>query len=110
MSKNLEDLQNVKKLFDYYFEDWANKNLIEILDETFDAWRLQTNSEDGKLHIHIKLNDTEEYGEDLDTFLEYQVLGIKFLQSMGLSPEEGYEMESLLEVLSDYIMVYSLNE
>ena len=110
MNANVEEVQAIRDLFDEHFEEWADDNLIQILDETFDEWRLRTDSKDGTFLVHAKLNDVEEYGEDLDALLESQVLGIKFLDSLGLKPSTGYNMGSFLKVLSDYILVYSLNE
>lgn len=110
MSDNVEEVKVLRELFDSNFGQWVDENLEQVLDDRFKNWAIDVGAGANPIMLHVELNESVEYGEDLDAFLEYQVLGIKFLDSLGLRPEVGYEMSNLLEVLSSYILVYPIKE
>lgn len=109
MNDNVEEVKVLRELFDSNFGQWVDENLEQVLDDRFKNWAIDVGAGANPIMLYVELNESVEYGEDLDSFLEYQVLGIEFLESLGLKPETGYDMRSLLEVLSDYILVYSIN-
>lgn len=100
----------VEEIFEEHFDEWSEEDLIDLLDEKFDDWNIARDYGNNFLEIYVLLNDIDLYGEDLDSFLEYQVIGIQFLEDMGLTVEKDYQMEELLEVLSEYMIVFSITE
>lgn len=100
----------VENIFYNHFDEWQEEELEDLLDDKFDEWQIVDDYYDGVLEIHVLLNDVELFGEDLDSFLEYQVIGMTFLEDMGLIVERDYYMEDLLDILHEYIMVYSIDE
>lgn len=99
---------SIEDVFYDYFDEWQEEELYDVLDDRFDDWHIVRDYGGKLLHIYVLLNDVDLYGEELDSFLEYQVLGMIFLEDMGLLVERDYYMEDLLDVLSEYIMVYSI--
>lgn len=100
----------VEEIFEERFKKWGEEDLEDILDDRFDEWHIVRDYGNDFLEIYVLLNDANLYGEWLDSFLEYQVLGIEFLEDMGLLVEKDYQMEELLNVLPDYIFVHSITE
>lgn len=104
------ELRAINEIFEDDFDYWQEEELEDLLDERFEEWQIIESHNDSLLEIRVSLNDVDLYGVDLDSFLEYQVIGMMFLEDMGLEVNEDYQLNEMLDVLSDYIIVYSISE